>query len=190
MVADHPPDVGGAGPLDRLVRRGPRRHRAGPVPQEVDRGDVVRNPRSGTRLKDRRPGVHAHHEPVQRDQQRDRPPPPPGMSSRSRRSGRIPPERSSIRLPASPESRTREAAGGPLPQSLFQASPLPRDVRPPMGYIDRPAAAGVIPHAVRPGTASEGTSDAPVPEGRYRDRRKSTGPNIVIARPGVTSAFR
>ena len=84
-----------------------------------------------------------------------------------------------MRFPASPESRTGEAVEGPLPQSLFQASPLPRAVRPPMGYIDSPAAAGVIPHAVRPGMASAGTSDAPVPEGRYRDRGKPAGPNTV-----------
>ncbi len=84
-----------------------------------------------------------------------------------------------MRLPASPESRIMEAAEGPFPQSLFQASPLPRDVR----YIDRPAAAGAVPHAVRPGTAPEGTSDAPAPEGRYRDRRKPDGPDTVIARP-------
>ncbi len=72
-----------------------------------------------------------------------------------------------MQAPASPDSRTGDAVEGPLPQSRLHASSLSR--------------------AVRPGTASARTSDAPFPEGRCRDRRKPTGPNTVIARPGVAT---
>ena len=59
-----------------------------------------------------------------------------------------------------------------------------------MRYIDSPAAGGAVPHGVRPGTAPAGTTDAPVPGGRYRERRKPAGPDTVIARPGVAPALR
>ena len=43
---------------------------------------------------------------------------------------------------------------------------------------------------VRPGTASSGTGDARIPEGRHRDGGKPAGPNAAIARTAVAPVLR
>ncbi len=110
-------------------RRRPRRHRAGPVPQEVDRGDVVRNPRSGTRLEDRRPGAadglgkRPASGAVTARPMSPTSPCPRGSARRPRRPMSVPSGTSGSRAPCWPSRATAGSSAWPPPERRRTSAP-------------------------------------------------------------------